>query len=38
MALEQDLAAVLGRSVEVLTEGGISLYLQQRILADASAL
>jgi predicted nucleotidyltransferase len=38
VGLEQDLEAVLGRPVEVLTEGGLSPYLQQRILAEASVL
>jgi hypothetical protein len=38
IALEQDLEAVLGRPVEVLTDGGLSPYLQQRILAEAAAL
>ena len=38
IALEQDLEALLGRSVEVLTDGGLSPYLRQRILAAAAAL
>ena len=38
IALEQDLEALLGRPVEVLTDGGLSPYLQQRILAEATAL
>jgi predicted nucleotidyltransferase len=38
IALEQDLQQLLGRKVEVLTEGGLSPYLQQRILAEAAAL
>jgi uncharacterized protein len=38
IALEQDLQSLLGRHVSVLTEGGLSPYLQQRILAEASAL
>jgi predicted nucleotidyltransferase len=38
IALEQDLEELLGRSVEVLTDGGLSPYLQQRILAEAAAL
>jgi len=38
IALEQDLKALLGRSVEVLTDGGLSPYLQQRILAEAAPL
>jgi predicted nucleotidyltransferase len=38
IALEQDLEELLGRAVEVLTDGGLSPYLQERILADAAAL
>jgi uncharacterized protein len=38
IALEQDLQALLGRRVEVLTEGGLSPYLQERILAEATSL
>ena len=38
IALEQDLQALLQRSVSVLTDDGLSPYLQQRILAEASAL
>ena len=38
IALEQDLQQLLGRKVEVLTEGGLSPYLQQRILAEAATL
>ncbi|MBI3492644.1 MAG: nucleotidyltransferase family protein [Acidobacteria bacterium] len=38
IALEQDLEALLGRLVEVLTDGGLSPYSQQRILAKAVAL
>jgi uncharacterized protein len=38
IALEQDLQQLLGRRVEVLTEGGLSPYLQQRILAEAASL
>jgi predicted nucleotidyltransferase len=38
IALEQDLEDLLGRPVEVLTDGGLSPYLQQRILAEAAAL
>ena len=38
IALEQDLEELLGRPVEVLTDGGLSPYLQQRILAEATAL
>jgi uncharacterized protein len=38
IALEQDLEAVLGRPVDVLTEAGLSPYLHHQILAEASAL
>ena len=38
IALEQDLASLLGRKVEVLTDGGLSPYLQQRIVAEATSL
>jgi uncharacterized protein len=38
IALEQDLEELLGRPVVVLTDGGLSPYLQQRILAEAAAL
>jgi predicted nucleotidyltransferase len=38
IALEQDLEELLGRPVAVLTDGGLSPYLQQRILAEAAAL
>jgi predicted nucleotidyltransferase len=38
IAFEQDLEDLLGRSVEVLTDGGLSPYLRQRILAEAAAL
>jgi hypothetical protein len=38
IALEQDLEHLLGRPVDVLTDGGLSPYLQQRILAEAAAL
>ena len=38
IALEQDLADLLGRSVEVLTDRGLSPYLQDRILAEAAPL
>jgi uncharacterized protein len=38
IALEQDLEELLGRPVDVLTDGGLSPYLQQRILAEAAAL
>jgi predicted nucleotidyltransferase len=36
LALEQDLEQLLGRRVEVLTDGGPSPYLRQRILAEAA--
>jgi predicted nucleotidyltransferase len=35
IAFEQDLEEVLGCSVQVLTDAGLSPYLQQRILAEA---
>ena len=38
IALEQDLEVLLGRPVDVQTDGGLSPYLQQRILAEAAAL
>jgi len=38
IALEQDLEELLGLPVDVLTDGGLSPYLQQRILAEAAAL
>jgi predicted nucleotidyltransferase len=38
IGLEQDLEELLGRRVEVLTEKGLSPYLQQRILAEATSL
>jgi predicted nucleotidyltransferase len=38
IAFEQDLEDALGCSVEVLTDGGLSPYLQERILAEAAAL
>ena len=38
IALEQDLEQLLGRRVEVLTDGGLSPYLRQRILAEAAEL
>jgi hypothetical protein len=38
IALEQDLQQLLGRRVEVLTDGGLSPYLQRRILAEAASL
>jgi len=38
VAMEQDLATLLGRRVEVLTDGGLSPYLKDRILAQAVPL
>jgi uncharacterized protein len=38
ITLEQDLEQRLGRRVEVLTDGGLSPYLRQRILAEAAPL
>ena len=38
IALEQDLEELLGRQVEVLTDGGLNPYLQERILTEAQAL
>ncbi len=38
IGLEQELGELLGRRVEVLTVGGLSPYLQQRILAEAARL
>jgi hypothetical protein len=38
IGFEQDLSELLGRRVEVLTDGGISPYLQQQILAEAASL
>ncbi len=38
IGLEQELEELLGRRVEVLTVGGLSPYLQQRILAEAATL
>jgi predicted nucleotidyltransferase len=38
IAFEQDVQQLLGRNVEVLTDGGLSPYLQQRILAEAASL
>lgn len=38
IAFERDLEDALGCSVEVLTDGGSSLYLQERILAEAATL
>jgi hypothetical protein len=38
IGLEQDLEELLGRPVEILTDGGLSPYLQKRILDEAAAL
>ena len=38
IGLEQELGHLLGRRVEVLTVGGLSPYLQQRILDEAASL
>jgi predicted nucleotidyltransferase len=38
VALEQDLAALFGRRVDVVTDGGISPHLRERILAEAVPL
>lgn len=38
IGLEQELEALLGRRVEVLTVGGLSRYLEQDILAEAARL
>jgi predicted nucleotidyltransferase len=38
IAFEQDVRELLGRNVEVLTDGGLSPYLQRRILAEAASL
>jgi predicted nucleotidyltransferase len=38
VALNQDLEDVLGRPVDVVTEGELSPYLRDRILAEAIAL
>jgi predicted nucleotidyltransferase len=38
IAFEQDVEDLLGCSVEVLTDAGLSPYLQQRILAEAAVL
>lgn len=38
IALEQDLEALLGCSVQVVSAGGLSPYLRPRILAEAAAL
>ncbi|MBI3491218.1 MAG: nucleotidyltransferase family protein [Acidobacteria bacterium] len=38
IAFEQDLEELLARPVDVLTDGGLSPYLQKRILAEAAVL
>jgi predicted nucleotidyltransferase len=38
IAFEQDVQQLLGRRVDVLTDGGLSPYLQHRILAEAASL
>jgi predicted nucleotidyltransferase len=38
IAFEQDLEEILGCSVQVLTDAGLSPYLQQRILTEAATL
>ena len=38
VALEQDLTDLFGRRVDVVTDGGISPHLRQRILAEAVPL
>src|SRR4051794_34665779 len=38
IAIKQDLEDVLGRSVDVVTEAGLSPYLRQRVLDEAVAL
>lgn len=38
VGLKQDLEALLGTSVDVVVEGGISPYLEARILAEAVPL
>jgi predicted nucleotidyltransferase len=38
IGFEQDLEEVLGCSVDVLTDAGLSPYLQERILTEAAAL
>jgi len=38
IGLEQDVSALLGRSIDVVSERGLSPYLRQRILAEAVAL
>lgn len=38
IGLEQELSQLLGISVEVLTDGGLSPYLQQQILSESAPL
>lgn len=38
VGLEQDLTTLLGRRVDILVEGGISPYLERRILSEAVAI
>ena len=38
IGFEQDLSELLGRRVEVLTDEGLSPYIQQKILAEAASL
>jgi predicted nucleotidyltransferase len=38
IALEQELSDTLGRRVDVVTDGGMSPYLRDRIVAEAVAL
>lgn len=38
VGLKQDLEELLGRKVDVVVEGGISPYLEERILAEAVPL
>ncbi len=38
IGLEQELAELLGRAVDVVTDGGLSPHLRGRILAEAVAL
>ena len=38
IAFEQDVQQLLGRNVDVLTDGGLSPYLQRRIVTEAASL
>jgi uncharacterized protein len=38
IAIEQDLEDLLGRPVDVVTQGGLSPYLRDRVLAEAVPL